>query len=86
MGIDIEIADHTQEVIEKNLLNPCQMVYFYAPLRSGAVSVWRSGFMDLEIIDNETLVNVYYQHYDGNSNTGDFDVLLFPYFNIMIAE
>ncbi len=78
-----EIPDLTEEIKEKKLQNPCQVVYFYTEAHTGYVSVWRSGYMDMEILDNETEKTAYYRHLDDIRGL-TFDNLLKEFFQAMV--
>jgi hypothetical protein len=74
-GIVSEIPDLSKEVLEKKLQNPCQVVYFYSKTHLGFVSVWKSGIMDMEILNAENSNLEFYQHIDDVTKMNMDDIL-----------
>jgi hypothetical protein len=63
LGISLEIRDHTNEIEEKKLQNPVQVVFFDRKECMGEMRVWMSGIADFEILNGEGNT-IYYKHYD----------------------
>lgn len=74
-GFVSEIPDLSREIVEKKLQNPCQVVYYYSLTHVGFVSVWRTGIMDLEMVNIETEKMEYYRHFDDITGLHLDDVL-----------
>jgi aminopeptidase C len=82
-GIVSEIPDLTRGIVEKKLQNPCQVVYYYSDTHVGYVSVWRTGIMDMEILNFETEKLEYYRHFDEIKNLS-FENILEEFFQNML--
>lgn len=81
-GISLEILDFKKAIKEKRLTNPCQTIYYNSKNKIGSVSVWKSGCMDIEIIDCNTEEIEYYKHFDDENNI-DFNNRLKVFFSKM---
>lgn len=81
-GITSEIPDFKKSIEEKKLINPCQTVYYNSANKIGSGSVWKSGCMDMEIIDCDTEEVEYYKHFD-DENSIDFNSRLKEFFSRM---
>ncbi|OPH47377.1 hypothetical protein BC351_40190 [Paenibacillus ferrarius] len=85
-NITCEIRDSTAEVIEKKSENPCQIVFFDSGKKMGSVCVWKSGFMDIEILDFDTEKKEYYKHSDDIGLNPDFDDILREFLDRMVLQ
>ena len=73
--------DHEEEIKQKNLQDPVQVVFYYTKQNIGEARFWRSGIMDAEILDDDSK-SIYYLHYDKIDNT-NFDDLLQEFLQVL---
>lgn len=82
MGINTEIirfTDNTEEILDNVIvIESISKNYF------GEVTVWNSGYMDMEIIDKETGKQCLWIHKDLTEDS-NFDEIMYEYVNFLIS-
>ena len=77
-GVNLDCILIPEEITNNN----CVSVDYLTEKCFGRVSVWETGNIDVEILDIESEVSLFYECYECDNQT-DFERLLIKFFNVL---